>query len=242
MRRLYGTLVDSAWVRRLAAGAALAMLTVAGALAEEERQITVRGVGSVLAVPDMAKVQVGVTTQAATATAALEENSDRASAILSLLEELGVASEDLQTANVSLFPVFERHEGAQTEPPRIVGYRASNSASVTVRELPRIGEMLDALVQAGATDIGALEFQAADLETLRDEALVLAMARAEEKAKWLSQAAGLGLGGLISVTEQFGGGPGPVVPARALAEAAVPVAPGQQRIQATVTATFALQE
>ena len=102
---------------------------------------------------------------------------------------------------------------------------------------------LDPLVETGATDIGALEFQSTGIERLRDEALVLAMQRAREKAERLSTAVGVELESIILVAEQFSGGQTPVLAARAaFAESAVPIAPGQQRIEARVTVTFALED
>ncbi len=229
------------WMQRFAAGLFLVLIgAFAAAADDDERRLTVQGTGVVLAVPDMAKVRVGVTTRAASAAGALRENSENAGALVGRLKELGVAAEDLQTTNVSLFPEFERRTGQQDGPPPIIGYRAANSVSVTVRDLGTLGTLLDALVQVGATDIGALVFQSTQIERLKDDALALAMGRAREKAERLSAAAGVELDEIILVSEQSAGGPAPVLAVRALVESAVPIAPGQQRIEATVTVTFAL--
>ena len=220
----------------------LVFLWQSSAFASDEGRLTVEGTGVVLATPDIARVRAGVTSQAATAAAALQENSDAARAVLSALVDLDVAPEDVRTNNVSLFPEFERLDRQQDRPPRIVGYRASNSVTVTVRDLDALGVLLDALVQAGATDLGSIEFDSTKVEELKEDALASAMARAATKAARLSAAAGVELGDLISVTEQVGTVPGPFPGAvRALAaEAAVPIAPGQQRVEATVLATYAV--
>lgn len=231
------------WMQRFAGGLFLALFGALTAVADsDDGRLIVQGTGVVMAVPDMARVRVGVTTRAASAVGALSENSEKAGAIVARLNELGVAAEDLRTANVSLFPEFERPVGQQDGPPRIRGYRASNNLSVTVRDLAALGTLLDALVEAGATDIGALEFQSTEIDRLRDDALVLAMGRAREKAERLSAAAGVELEGIILVTEQFGGGQVPVLAVRTFAESAVPIAAGQQRIEASVTVTYALED
>lgn len=231
------------WLQRFAGGLLLAFFGALTAVADsDDGRLVVQGTGVVLAVPDMARVRVGVTTRAASAVGALRENSEKAGAIVARLNELGVAAEDLRTANVSLFPEFERPVERQDRPPRIRGYRATNNLSVTVRDLAALGTLLDALVEAGATDIGALEFQSTEIDRLRDDALVLAMGRAREKAERLSAAAGVELEGIILVAEQFGGGQARVLAVRTFAESAVPIAAGQQRIEASVTVTYALED
>ncbi len=207
-----------------------------------ERQLTVRGTGVVFAEPDMAEVRVGVTTQGADATSAMQANAASAGAIIAALRDLGIAPEDVQTAAVSLAPEFDRPEPGSREQPRVVGYRASNNIQVTVRDLSALGDLLDTLVRAGATDIGRIRLTSSELEMLMDDALALAMGRARDKAKRLSAAAGVELGEVLSISEQFARGPGPVpLAAQALADAPVPIAPGQQRIEASVTVTYALR-
>ena len=237
------------WMQRFAAGLFLALFGAFAAVADDGgRRLTVQGTGVVLAVPDMASVRVGVTTRAASAVDAVHENSEKTGALIGRLSELGVAVEDLQTASVSLFPEFERltrrqdGAGQKDGPPRITGYRAANSVAVTVRDLGTLGMLLDAVVQAGATDIGGITFQLTEIERLKDDALALAMGRAKEKAARLSAAAGVELGQIVVVTEQLAGGPGPVLAVRAFAESAVPIAPGRRRIEASVNVTFLLAD
>lgn len=231
------------WMQRFAGGLLFAMFGALTAIADSEGgRLIVQGTGVVRAVPDIAKVQVGVTTRAASAVVALRENSENAGTIIDRLKELGVAAADLRTANISLFPEFERISGQQDGPPHIRGYRAANNLAVTVRDLGALGTLLDAVVEAGATDIGSIEFQSTEIDRLEDDALVLAMERAREKAGRLSAAAGVELKEIILVTEQFGGRPVPVGAVRAFAESAVPIAPGQQRITAKVIVTFALED
>ncbi len=227
------------WLQRVFLAVTVITGTMVGAQADEARSITVQGTGVVMAVPDLARVQVGVTTQGETAVAAMGANSERVAAVLAALPDQGVAAEDVQTASISLFPVYEQRREPSGQPPRVVAYRASNNLTVVVQDLQRVGEVLDVLVGLGVTDIGVLEFQSSAVERLRDEALVLAMGRARDKALLLSEAARVELGDLQSVTEQIGGAR-PVLAARAFAESAVPIAPGQQRIEATVVATFSL--
>ena len=228
------------WLQRCVVATALLFSTALGVQADEERSITVQATGFVMAVPDVARFDVGVTTQGETAVAAMRANAARADQILLMTTELGIPAADVRTTRVSLFPVFERSDGARDEPPRIVGYQASNSISVTLREIDKVGVALDRLVKAGVTDVGALAFQSSEIEVLEDEALMRAMARAQVKADRLSVAANVELGDVLSITEQVSGGPRPVVALRAVAESTVPIAPGQQRIEATVSVRYGL--
>jgi uncharacterized protein YggE len=194
--------------------------------------ITVTGNGTVDATPDRASFNFGVTTQAATAAAALSQNASEAGAIVDALKKAGVGSSDIQTTQVSLWPQTSSN-GTQ-----ITGYQASNSVQVTA-PLDKAGDLVDAAVAAGANNVDGPNLDTADKSSLYNEALKRALADAKGKAQAIADAAGLGVTDVVKVVE--GGGPVPVpyvAEARSAAGAAVPIEAGTQQIQASVTVTY----
>lgn len=223
---------------------ALVLASLPLALAAETREpprITVTGEGRAEAVPDLAVITIGVTTQADTAAAALAENSTRLSAVLDRLRAAGVADRDLQTSGLSLGP---RYDYGGDRPPRLLGYEATNQLAVRVRALDALGAILDAAVADGANTLGGLSFSLADPQGARDAALAAAVAEARRKAAIIAEAAGVRLGPVLSISEQVAyAGPQPM-PRMAMADAApaVPVAAGEVGYAATVTIVYGIAE
>jgi uncharacterized protein YggE len=220
----------------LASGAALAD-THAGAAP----QITVTGEGRVQVTPDMATITIGAQNEAETAADALAATSAATAQIIARLTEAGIEARDIQTANLSLSPRYENYRGDGSQ-PRLLGYVASNTVQVRVRDLETLGARLDASVAAGGNQFGGLAFGLQVPGPVEDEARRRAVADALRKAELYATAAGLALGSVQSIAEQGGyGGPQPMFRSEAMvADAAVPVAPGELEIGATVVITFGL--
>ncbi len=219
----------------------LAPFWIGGAVnAEELPSITVNGAGAVEARPDMAIVSAGADSQAKTVAAALAENSDKVAKILALAKTSGIAGADVQTENVSVHPVYEDRRG-NDRLPAILGYRVSNSVTIRVRKLDRLGGLLDRLSAAGADRIGRLRFGVSDPETLLRQARRRAVADARARAALYTEAAGVALGRVVLIAET-----GMSLPVRDRSylgrreKAAVPVAPGSLEFGATVTIRFAI--
>lgn len=194
------------------------------------RTITVTGDGTATTVPDRASFQFGVDTRATSAKDALARNSAAATAMIAAVKAAGVAGDDLQTVGVSLSP--------QTAPDgtTIVGYTASNSISATI-PLAKAGTVVDAAVGAGADSVSGPSLDGSDRGALYRDALEHAFTDAKAKAEVLAQSAGVPLGAVQTVVE--GASPTPLpYAARASFGAAVPVEPGTQTIDATVTVTY----
>lgn len=227
------------------AGLALAVAALAGAgrpegarsaAAQEEVPaggVTVTGTGSVRTVPDRASFAFGVETQAATARAALTANSEAIEKVIAALRAAGVAAADLQTAQVSLFPRTDERGSA------IVGYTASNTVTATVRELAEAGAVVDAAVAAGANTVSGPSLTRGDTDALQRQALRAAFAAAREKATALAEASGRTLGEVTAIVESGTQTPVPVA-ARDAIESSVPIVPGTQSVEASVSVTFAL--
>jgi uncharacterized protein len=214
---------------------------MAGALRRAEASITVAGSGTAFARPDTAEVSAGVVTQAATAAQALAENSAGMDKVLKAVAALGIPDKDVQTTNVSVTPQ-QRQGRPEAQPPAIVGYEASNQVRVKVRDIRQVGRVLDTLVGQGANVLGGVSFSVGDPAPVLDQARTKAIADARRKAEVYTQAAGLTLGPVQSIRESTPGVPrfAGEMP-RAMAMSAVPVAPGEQEFQASVTVTYTLK-
>jgi hypothetical protein len=233
----------TAMLKPLAFGALAVMsLCAAPAAADDDtpRRIVVNGTGEASARPDMAGISAGVVVQADTASAALADNTRAMNAVLEQLSAAGLAADDVQTSQFAVTPLYEhrRPDPDTTEPPRIVGYQVSNQVMVQVRDLDRLGAILDALVSAGANSINGPWFEIADPKQLEGEARDAAVADAVARAERYAAAAGVRLGEIISIEE--GGSyapPRPMMRTEAMA-ADVPIAPGQTEIAASVTMVY----
>jgi uncharacterized protein YggE len=194
------------------------------------KTITVTGNGSVTTVPDRATFGFTIETRAKTATAALAQNSDDATAVIAALKGAGVTAANLQTSQVSLMPQTSQ------DGTTILGYVASNS--VTVRTgLDRAGKVVDAAVGAGANGVSGPSLDVSDQSTLYRDALHKAVDDAKLKAQSLADAAGLSLGAAQSIAE--GGSASPLPIADKMSAAGAPIEAGTQEIQASVTVTYA---
>jgi hypothetical protein len=247
---MFKPLMVTAW-----AGAALLLVPLAGAglpqgagpyaaqaqSAEAPRQISVSGTGRVDLAPDMATVRIGVTHQDEDAAAALQQTSDAVAAMLARLTELGIAARDVQTAGLSLNPVW-RDRPEQQGQPMPWGFEASNVVSLRLRDIAALGEVLDALVADGANRLDGVSFGLQDPEASMDEARRLAVADARRKATLFAEAAGVALGQVIDLTETGMATPRPQMMEMAAMRAdSVPVAAGEVGITASVQMTFALE-
>jgi hypothetical protein len=194
--------------------------------------LTVIGAGTATATPDQASFAFGTVSQAKTASAALAASSDAVDRVVAALRKAGVASADLQTADVSLSPRYD--DKGET----ILGYTASNTVAAIVRKLDSAGQVVDAAVAAGANQVSGPSLVASDQAAAYREALRAAMVDARAKAQALAAASGLATGAITSITEGTAT-PVPVDAAKQAADAPT-IEPGTQEIDATVSVTFAV--
>lgn len=207
----------------------------------ESGRLTLTGVGIVQAEPDMASLQLGVATEARTAAEALDENSAATGEILTLLSEIGIEREDIQTSNLSLQPLWDSRSSGS--PSRLVGYRVDNTVGLTVRSLGDLGVILDDLVASGANQLYGLSFGVQEPGPLEDDARRAAIKEAQRKAAIYAEAAGVTLGALLSISEPGAARSAPVdMPMIEMARSAVPVAAGSVDIQAEVVLVYAISQ
>jgi uncharacterized protein len=204
--------------------------------------ITVTGEGQVQAAPDLATVSLGVTTTGETAAVAMEANSAALTAVMERIKAAGIEDRDVQTSNLSLNPNWQQPDASQ--PAKITGYVASNQLTLRVRELAKLGGILDAAIGDGANTLNGISFGLDDPEPAMNKARVDAVQKAKARAELLVGAAGVKLGRIVSMSESGGYNPGPM-PMYRMAEAAadtVPVAAGEVGLTASVTITFEIAQ
>jgi hypothetical protein len=200
-----------------------------------ERVITVTGRAEVQVAPDIVEVQLGVEQQSPTAREAMEKTSRAMQAVLERLRGARVPNSQIRTATLRLEPIYDTGRGMEQHEPRLVGYRASNTVRVTLKDVSRAGPVLDAALEGGANRLVGLQFRLADDLPPRLEALKSASTEAQKKARAIAETLGLSLSRVDSVTESA-----EVTPLRfeaatlAARTAAVPVQPGEITVRAEV--------
>lgn len=229
-------------VLALALAMPAASLTPAPLLAQTQEggTITVTGSASVTVVPDLATLTLGVTTMGATAAEALSANSVAVQAVMDRLAAAGIDPRDIQTSNLALNPNYSSYDSNQM--PQIQNYTASNQVTVTIRKLDQTGAVLDAAVRDGANTLGGLSFGLADTRPAEDAARKAAVADARARAELLTEAAGVHLGAILSISE---GGAEPVpqpMYRMDMAAAPVPVSGGTLDVAASVTVVWTLTQ
>jgi len=217
-------------------------MPVAPAMIPDGTLLDITATGKTTRVPDLATIRAGVVTQAPTAAAALSDNANRMSAVLSALKRAGIQPRDIATANVSLQPQY-RYE--DNKPPVITGYQATNTVSIRFRDIAKSGAILDALVTQGANQIDGPNLSLDQPDAALDEARVDAVKRAQARAQLYAKAAGLSVSRILTIAE--GGeiaGPPPPMPVYRMAAAKAAdtqVMPGESDVTVTITVRFLLK-
>jgi uncharacterized protein len=221
------------------------------AIAEGHTLLTVTAEGSSNQQPDLAVFSAGVTTQGATAGAALAANSTAMARVIAALKGAGIADRDIQTSNLNLNPIYAQPrrnpDGSVDQPEqKIIGYQVNNLVSVRQRKLDNYGKVIDTLVAAGANQINGPNFQLDDSDAALDEARREAMKKARERAQLYATAAGLRVVRIVSISESGGFyQPMPVFARmeRSMAAPPPPPAPvqaGELELKANVTVLYEL--
>ena len=203
-----------------------------------EVRVIVVGEGSVSAPPDYARIRSGVTTTAKTAKEATDANSRLMAAVTAALLDSGIAQKDIQTSEFSIQPVYV--SPTPSAEPKLSGYRVSNQVDVTIRQISKVGEILDRLVTAGATDAGNVEFLLSDPSKVLDQAREAAVADARRKAELYARASGFSLGRVAFVTENSEFAPPVALSGRlkSATTAPVPIQPGEDTLHARIVVGF----
>ncbi|MBY3342684.1 SIMPL domain-containing protein [Rhizobium laguerreae] len=231
---------------------ALPLAASAPAFAQEakprEPVISVTGDGESSVAPDMAVVNLAVVKQAKTAREALDENNKAMNDVLAALKSGGIAERDLQTSGFSIQPQYNYPQpvDGQQQQPQLIGYQTINSVTVRLRDLAKLGAVIDQSVTLGINQGGEIQFTNDKPEAAIEEARKAAVADAVKRAKTLSEAAGVKLGRILEINENVPRAmPQPVYRATMMKEAsdaAVPVQGGENNYNVSVTVTFAIEQ
>lgn len=209
--------------------------------------ISVAGEGKVTAVPDIAELSFGVQTgPQPTAKAAMSMLEKSMTAAFAAVKALGIDEKDISTESLHLNPSYDWNNGRQT----LRGYEANQSLRVKVRDLDKVSDVLSAATNAGANQAGGVQFTIDDPEKLQAEARSEAITKAQEKARELARQLGVSLGDLQGFSE---GGSGVIPPMpymakammvgdAAMAEAGVPLPPGEQEISVNVNLVYEIRD
>lgn len=201
--------------------------------------ITVTGEGISYATADIAKIQFGVQETAGTVNAVRDQLDSKISKVKNALDNLNIADKDIKTVEYSLYP----ERDYRYNPPRITGYTGRHSYLVTIRNLDKVNDVVDAITKAGVNDIGNVAFDIDNPDQWVQEARVDAIKEAKDKAQSIADEAEIKLGKLVSIQEYVSGGIEPY-PYRydgmgGGEEPASPsIEPGSQEIHVTVTLVY----
>ena len=208
----------------------------------ESPSLNLSAYGEVKAAPDMATISFGVVTEAPTAAAAMSQNAARMTQVMTALRRAGIAERDVQTSGLNL---SAQYDYVQDQPPKLRGYQASNQVTVIINDLTKVGTTADAVVAAGVNQINGISFGLKDPTAAENQARQIAVRNLQSKAALYSQALGVDLGGIRSLSEGGGYAPQPPMPmyrmaAMAADSASTPVSAGELTIRIDITGVYDL--
>lgn len=208
-----------------------------------ERRLTVTGTGSIEVAPDMATIRLGVSSEALGAREAIDDNTRAMAGVLERLRAAEIEDRDIQTSNFSVSPRYD-YNRQSGEAPKITGFIAQNMVTVRVRDLDRLGGILDEVARDGANSFNGLSFGLQDRGPVEDAAREAATAEARRKAELYAVAAGFTLGDVMTFSEgddYVRVEPMMMEQSMRASSDAVPVAAGELTVSARVTIVYAIE-
>ena len=205
--------------------------------------ITVEGTGKAIGIPDIAEVYLSVVAENKDSDTAQSEVSKKMEDIIANLKSKDIDKEDIKTTEYTIYPNYDYRSSTQ----KITGYTARQTVSVKIRETDKTGEILASATSLGANQIGGVNFTVEDPEELKSEARKDAFAEARRKAEEMADAAGVHLGRVVNINENFY--PSPIFYDERMAtgyggasdSVTPPVEVGSQEISVTVNMTFQIR-
>ena len=216
--------------------------TLAPAAQPPVRSLNVSGTGTITIKPDIAYINIGVHTEMETASAASAQNNTDSDAVIKAIKASGVKDDDIQTSNFNIYQkdMNDPNTGVKTGSVYVV----DNTVTVTVRDLTKLGSVLDASVKAGANNVNSIQFDLADRTKAMSEARAQAVKKARAQAEELAAAAGVTLGNVQTINTSENN-PGPVYFAKGagvmMEDAAAPISAGTMDISVSVSTTYEIK-
>lgn len=216
----------------------VSFIAVAAALPAQaaDKLLTVTGEATVAVAPDTAVIRIGVTSSAKTAREASEGNAKQVTSVLAAIKDSGVSDRDVQTSRLSLQPQYDPNKSGTA---RLLGFQITNQLTVKIHDIDRLPSFLDRAIAAGANEMSGIEFIVSEQSKLLDRARDDAIGDAKRKAELYAKAAGVKVGQVVTIAEE-GSSPPPRPMVQAMRAGAVPVAPGEQMLRASVSVTYAI--
>jgi uncharacterized protein YggE len=243
MKSLFRAAAVSALILAGTAGANAALAqTPAAEAAFRATTLNLSAQGEVRRAPDMATITLGVQTDGATAAEAMRANAAKMTQVIASLKRAGIDPKDIQTSGLQLNPQYVYQENL---PPRLTGYQATNQVTIVVRDLSKLGQVVDASVNSGATNVGGISFGIDKADAAEDAARLEAVKALQAKADLYAQALGYRVARLVTFSESGGYAPQPPMPMASFAraemkDASTPVEAGELKVTIGVSATFEL--
>lgn len=200
------TLLFSALILGLLGALRIPVAKAQDATVSPPRTITVVGEGKVSIKPDTALANIGVEVIKPTVKEASAENKTAIASVLEALMAQGVAEKDIQTSGFSIYA--ERYNQEGSDPSEQIRYHVSNNVAVVIRDLDKVGDTLDAAIEAGANNIYGVTFSVSDPTKLESETRAKAIDDAKAKAADLAKLTGVTVGDVVSISEVIGGNGG----------------------------------
>ena len=200
--------------------------------------ISVSASGKVTVVPDVARLSVGVTITRPTVKAARDAAAGVITNIVGAVKGQGVAEADIQTSNLSLYPQYAK--GSST---KITGYTIGQQLQITVRDLDKAGDVVDASTAKGATEMNGISFELGDPAKAMNDARASAIAAAQTSAQAMASAGHVTLGSVVSITDVSPSSPilyGGALRQMSAADMATPIQVGTQDVSVTVNVIFGI--
>ncbi len=234
MRRSHFILLAAALVLGGLAGTAAAQQT-------DGTLLSVTAQAEASRVPDVATLSAGVVTQSADANTAMRDNAAQMDKVMAAIRKAGIAERDIQTSGINVHPQYRY---AENQPPAITGYQASNTVSLKVRDIGKLGQVLDALVASGANQVNGPGFEIDKPEAVYDEARREALKLAQARARMYASELGLKVRHIVSIDEGGGFHQPPPMPMMAMAREQkaydTAVSPGETTLTANLSVVFEL--
>ena len=213
-----------------------------GAVVPQGTLLSVSASADAKRVPDVASISTGVVTQATDANAAMRANAVQMDKVMAAIRKAGIAERDIQTSGINLNPNYKYVENA---PPAIIGYQASNTVNVKVRDLSKLGKVLDTLVEQGANQVNGPSFEVDKPEEAYDEARIAAIKKAQARAQTYADALGLKVRRIVSISEGGASFPRPMPMMMAMAADGMraketSVSPGESTLSVNLDVVFEL--
>lgn len=217
--------------------------TVPTVVASDATLLNISAQADAKRVPDVATLSAGVVTQAVDGNTAMRENAVQMDKVMAAIKAAGIAEPDIQTSGINLSPQYRY---ADNEAPRITGYQANNTVSLKVRDITKLGKVLDSLAAQGANQINGPSFEIDQPEPVYDEARLAALKKAQARAETYAKSLGLRVRRIVSISEGNQGGfrPMPMMAMAAgrsaKAEMDTAVSPGESSVSVSLDVVFEL--